>query len=95
LDEVVDTVLAPNSTIYFINQWLEPTGMTAEERAIGQRTLIAIAHARSIHHADSPETRRALQRLQRYHVIEPYEGGYRCEIPLVEHWVRKHAHLEV
>jgi hypothetical protein len=94
LDAALDMVLAPNNTIYFSNQWHEPTGLTPEERAIGQRTLSAIAHARPVAHADDPETQRVLRRLQRYHVIEPWNGGYRCEIPLMARWVREHVRLE-
>lgn len=78
---------------YFTNLWTEYTGTTPDEVRAGQALLHAIAHEHPLPPTDTPAARAAVRRLIRYHVVEQVDSGYRCEIPLVAHWVRERAVL--
>jgi len=92
LETALDAALTAGEP-YFINLWTEYTGTTSDEVRAGQALLYAIAQGQALPSIDTLVVQSALRRLVRYHVIEPVDDGYRCEVPLVARWVRERAVL--
>ncbi len=71
---------------YFANVWSEYTGTTAAECRAGQTFLQQLVLGQQPDR--NPETVAAIQRMVKYHLLEPAgNGNYRIEIPLIHQWI--------
>ncbi len=71
---------------YFANVWSEYTGTTAAECRAGQIFLQQLVLGQQPE--PNPEAIAAIQRMVKYHLLEPTgNGNYRIEIPLIHQWI--------
>ncbi|RRR70276.1 MAG: hypothetical protein EI684_13600 [Candidatus Viridilinea halotolerans] len=78
-----------NGAFYFDDLWRNQVGSSPSEVAAGQAILCALAHGQPLPALATDAAQAALRRMQRYRIIEPHNGGYVIEVPLVARWVRE------
>jgi hypothetical protein len=73
---------------YFDSVWKKFTGTTPDEVAAGQQILLNLIDADPELDLSSSVSRKALARLQKFHVVEQLSGEYRLEVPLFKQWLQ-------